>query len=151
MARILQINTAIYISIALGALLLVLFLRFGLSNHHSYIFADDTRIPVSVADTPVLREHGLSGTLSLAPHTGKLFIFTSADTYGFWMKDMEYPIDIVWIDKNWNVIDISSNVAPMSYPTIYKPAFPAMYVLEINANEATVDNLVVGTKLTFQQ
>ncbi len=149
MARILN---AIAITIAIGALFGVLFLRLKPEeNMAPYIIAGDRAIPVSIADTQALREKGLSGTESLAAGTGKLFVFDAPGVYSFWMKDMKYPIDIVWIDSSWRVVDITSAAAPESYPTLFSPHREIQYVLEINANEAAVDNLSVGAQLQLKK
>ncbi len=54
---------------------------------------------VAVADTLVKRDRGLSGREPLLVNQGMYFIFPVALSYGFWMKEMNFPIDIVWIYK----------------------------------------------------
>ena len=136
--------------IALGAFFGVLLLR-SRSSVEPRIVAGDVVIPVSIADTDSERAQGLSGTASLAPGTGKLFIFPQVGNYGFWMKDMRYPIDIVWIDSSWQVVSVDEQVSPESYPSVYYPPSAVQYVLEVNAGEATGDNLLTGAKLQFHQ
>jgi uncharacterized membrane protein (UPF0127 family) len=155
--RILQ-HTAIYkllgITIALGALFGVLFLRYRqptFLNQQSVITVGSKDIPITIADTASLREQGLSGTTSLARGTGKFFIFDKVDTYGFWMKDMQYPIDIVWIDANKEVVGVVEHALPESYPKIFYPTSPVQYVLEINAGESSLLGLIPGTKINFTQ
>ncbi len=115
------------------------------------IHVGDKIIPVTIADTQPLRSQGLSGTPSLKTGTGKLFIFPKTAIQGFWMKDMQYPIDIVWIDEAWKVIGITEHVDPASYPTIFYAPAPVPYVLEINAGEAAVDNFGVGVQLRLEK
>lgn len=147
-----RILNAIAITIAIGALFGVLFLRFKPEgNTAPYIIAGDTTIPVTIADTEQARTQGLSGTESLAVGTGKLFVFDAPGVYSFWMKDMKYAIDIVWIDSSWRVVDITAAAAPESYPALFSPSREIQYVLEINANEATVDNLSVGAQLQLKK
>ena len=147
-----RILNRIYIGIALGALFGVLLLR---SNDGRYpaarIITGSTSIPVTVADTPSLREKGLSNTLSLPPGTGKLFLFDIADTKGFWMKDMHYPIDIVWIDSNWKVVGVSEAVDPSSYPAVFYSPVPVQYVIEVNAHESAKDGLIVDAHLRLEK
>jgi hypothetical protein len=116
----------------------------------AYIVAGDIRIPVSVADTDEARQKGLSGTPSLKRGTGKLFIFDTPGIYPFWMKDMHYSLDIVWIDSQWKVVDVTVSATPESYPTTFVSSVPVQYVLEVNAYEATVDNFHIGAQLQFQ-
>ena len=93
-------------------------------------------VMVEIADEPDEREQGLSGRESLAEKHGMLFIFETSGYHGFWMKDMRFSIDIVWMDDNWRVVDIHRSIAPSTYPTIFKPKLPARYVLELNAGAA---------------
>lgn len=147
-----RIRIAIVLSIALGAAFWLLFLRSTDFVAPSYISTSDgTQIEVSVADTPSGRTKGLSGTQSLRVGTGKLFIFDTPDTYGFWMKDMQYPLDIVWIDSSWKVVDITRNVLPETYPTIFLPPAPVQYVLEVNAGDTVTKSLEIGSSVTFQR
>src|SRR5690242_15708811 len=57
------------------------------------------QIYVKKADTPAKQQQGLSGTASLPLDQGMLFIFPKDGTYAFWMKDMNYSLDIIWIDS----------------------------------------------------
>lgn len=106
-------------------------------------------IPVSIADTEQAREQGLSDTQSLPTGSGMLFIFDTPDTYGFWMKGMQYPLDIVWLDSNLTIVDIAHSVSPASYPKIFYPTHAAKYVLEVNAEFSTDRALEIGQKMTI--
>ena len=48
------------------------------------------------------------------------------------MKDMRFPIDIVWLDENKNIVGIERGVSPDSYPETYKPPIAVLYALETN-------------------
>lgn len=91
------------------------------------------RLDVSIADTQMLQAKGLSGRRSLKPNEGMLFIFPAPGFYGFWMKDMKIPIDIIWIDAERMVVDMWENATPDSYPKVYTPRIEAKYVLEVEA------------------
>ncbi len=106
-------------------------------------------VQVSVADTEREREQGLSGTKRLPEGVGKLFVFDTPALYGFWMKNMRYPIDIVWIDDAWQVAGITRDVAPETYPSVFYPPKPVVYVLELPSGSAFVDKLALGEKLTW--
>lgn len=92
-------------------------------------------IIIELADTPAERERGLSGKESLPEGHGLLFIFDKPDLYGFWMKEMNFPIDVVWLDESMVVVDIEKNVTPDSFPHIFYPPRPVKYVLETNVGE----------------
>lgn len=106
-------------------------------------------ITVDIINDPVLQEKGLGGRKFLSEDDGMLFVFDNPGIYGFWMKDMEFPIDIVWIGPDKIVISVSSNVATSTYPEIFLPSAPASYVLEINSGSAERHNISAGTKLEF--
>lgn len=102
---------------------------------------------VEVAATAEEQTLGLSHRSSLAKQRGMLFPFDVPSRPFFWMKDMKFPIDIVWI-RDDQIVDISSNLsvpsletAPDDLPT-YQPKTDAEYALELNAGEAA--NMKIG-------
>ena len=108
-------------------------------------------IAVTVADTSAKQERGLSGTAPLASLTGMWFAFDAPRPYGFWMKDMKYALDIVWISAEGKVIFIAPGLTPASYPTVVYPPSPALSVLEIGSGEAAREGIVIGTTLTLSR
>lgn len=106
---------------------------------------------VSIADSEEERSQGLSGVPRLPSQTGKLFIFENPGMYGFWMKDMNFTLDIVWIDESLTIVGIAHGATPESYPEVFFPPKAVTYVLEINSGEAVDNNLSVGTKLELLQ
>jgi len=127
----------IYLGIVVLIILLIIFYFFH-NTKSIYrtisIKAGEQIILVEVSDTSILRTRGLSGRKSLKEGRGMLFVFDKLAKYGFWMKDMNFPIDIVWIDGLKQVIGAESNISPESYPKIYLPKAPVLYVLELPAN-----------------
>jgi uncharacterized membrane protein (UPF0127 family) len=99
----------------------------------------DTTFTVYVADTEALRTKGLSGWKELLPHEAMVFVFEKEGSYPFWMKDMAFNIDIVWLDASFKPVHIEKNVSPASYPTAFSSEVPAKYVVEVPAG--TVDEL----------
>lgn len=103
-------------------------------------------IPVEIATTLEEQGRGLSGRASLPASNGLLFTFPRPDYYQFWMPDMNFPIDIIWINNN-AVVDITadaSNVFNPKKPIFYTPNFPAQYVLEVNSGFAKRNNINIG-------
>lgn len=146
--------------LAIGALLLVLFLFSGhkksIENTKAFSYDGSVTIgqvivPVSIADTDQSREQGLSGTTSLDSNAGKLFVFNSPSVYGFWMKDMNYPLDIIWIDKDFKIIAISKDLKPESYPEVFYPPSEVLYVLEVNGGFSTANNIAENQLVSFVQ
>ena len=108
-------------------------------------------IKIEIADTETERTQGLSDRTNLAPDTGLLFIFPTITTPNFWMKDMFFPIDIIWLDENWKIIGIEKNLTPETYPKLFFPPSPIKYVLEVNAGFSTKNNLKTGDQVKDQR
>jgi uncharacterized protein len=104
---------------------------------------------VGIARTDAEREQGLSGRKSLAANEGLLFIFDAPDYYGFWMKDMNFSIDVIWFDSSYRAVYIVPNMSPASYPQSYTPAAPAQYVLEVPAGSAAKFGIATGDVARF--
>jgi len=99
---------------------------------------------VSVVSTPETRARGLGGRTGLASDEGMLFAFDSDAKYMFWMKDMLFSIDILWLSDDGVVVDIRENVSPATYPKIFTPNVPARYVLELPAGFVKTYNVGLG-------
>lgn len=106
---------------------------------------------VDIANTPTLREQGLSGRKSLALDNGMFFIFDKSDKYGFWMNDMNFPIDIIWISSDMHIVHIEKSLATSTYPKIYYPETEAQFVLEISSGQSDVLKLKNGDEVNFMQ
>lgn len=117
----------------------------------SFVFIGGKKIRVDLANTPATRTQGLSGRKSLLENEGMLFVFENSGQYGFWMKDMNFPIDIIWVDENKNIVHIEKNLLPDTYPRIFTPQNPSRYVLEVQAGFSDTISLQVGDKIEFSQ
>ena len=106
-------------------------------------------IKAEIADTEASREQGLSGRASLPKDSGMLFVFPNAGVYGFWMKDMRFPLDMVWIGADLKVAGVAPGVTPESYPNIFYPPSNVLYVLELPAGSAADHRIATGTQLRF--
>lgn len=104
-------------------------------------------IAVEIADTPEEISLGLSGRESLMEGTGLLFMFEIPAKYGFWMKDMMFSIDIIWIDENWKIVDIHKNVKPETFPDKFSPKTPAQYVLEVPSGTTEQNRIDIGQEV----
>lgn len=109
----------------------------------------DVSLTVEVADTELARERGLSGRAALKEGTGLLFVFEKDGTWGIWMKDMNFPIDIVWIDASGTVVSVEAEVSPDTYPKAFYPSAPARYVLEVSAGYAAKAGIAEGVKIVL--
>lgn len=102
-----------------------------------------------IADTESTRAQGLSGVSNMSDDAGMLFVFETTGTHGFWMKDMKFPLDLIWIDDALKIVGISEHILPETYPQIFSSNAPIRYVLEINAGIASENGLRVGDLITF--
>jgi uncharacterized membrane protein (UPF0127 family) len=118
--------------------------------------AGNATVVADVSDTDILREQGLSGRTSLPDGTGMWFIFDADGNYGFWMKDMQFSIDMVWVNSSYTVVTVAPNVSPDTYfkenpPEVFYPTAPARYVLELPAGFAAAHGIADGTQIVVQQ
>lgn len=111
-----------------------------------WLAVGDSIFTVSIANTPERRERGLSGTDSI-PFGGMLFVFPSETVPQFWMKDMRYSLDLVWINDNGRVQSVSRSISPQTYPQTFSPDAPVRSVLELPADGALKLGITSGTMI----
>lgn len=111
----------------------------------NFVVINDQKIYVEMADTPAKRVQGLSNRKSLPQNHGMLFVFDDYNITNFWMKDMHFPIDIIWI-KDDLIIGIQKNI-PLQPLKYYTPSKPINYVLEVNAGYADRHNIKIGDRI----
>ena len=105
---------------------------------------------VKIADDNLTRGKGLSGQINLPDDHGMLFIFDNPAIQTFWMKDMLFPIDIVWISDTCLVAGITPDIPiPLESTAInelprYQSGSPVKYVLEIAQGQAKVWDIKIG-------
>jgi uncharacterized membrane protein (UPF0127 family) len=108
---------------------------------------------VEIAQTAVERQTGLMFRESLCNDCGMLFMFEQPGAYSFWMKNTLIPLDIIWIDKNKEVLYIKENAQPCKVEnceSFTTDNDEASYVLEINAGAAEKHNISIGDKVKFE-
>ncbi len=118
----------------------VIFYQFSKSTKpKSQITIAKQAFSLEVATTSAEQQKGLSGREKLPQDQGILFIFAKADHYPFWMKEMKFPIDIIFI-KNNKIVSITHNAQPIkkddNNPPIYQSEEPFTHALEINGGLA---------------
>ena len=117
---------------------------------YSKLIIHDLEIPVEVADTAETRRMGLSYRESLDKDSGMLFDMKKRAESSFWMKDMNFALDIVWIDGE-KIVNISKNLPPEgNQPDMhYSSEFPIDYVLEVNDGFCEKNNINIGDNIIF--
>lgn len=117
-------------------------------EHKDEIKINDQIIIAEVVKDPLDKEKGLSGRDEIGVNEGMLFLYDAPGLYGFWMKGMRFPIDIVWIRSN-TVVGFVENVdpqigAPDSALRTHYPPENVDRVLELRAGRAKMLRLNVG-------
>ncbi len=106
-------------------------------------------IEVQLADSVDLHALGLSGRDGLSKKSGLLFVFNQDAYYPFWMKDMSFAIDMIWINADKKIVHIEHVVQPDTYPQTFASPEPARYVLEVASGIAKEFKLEKGDGLNF--
>ncbi len=103
---------------------------------------------MEIVDTDVSRARGLMFRKELAENSGMLFVYPGDGIYSFWMKNTLIPLDMVWLDKDLQVVHIKSFVPPCKdykCPS-YNPGVEARYVLEVNAGFTSFHQIEINGK-----
>jgi hypothetical protein len=151
-------NKKYFIMIFLMVFIALAFLRYepalvAVTNNHADVKGlriNGQTINVEIADTLEKQEKGLSGRQSLGENQGMLFVFQTSGYYSFWMKDMNFGLDFVWISGN-EIVEIIRNVKPEDFqpPNYLGSKNKIDKVLEINAGVADKLGIKEGDKIEF--
>ncbi len=139
----------IIIILIFTSLLLVRLYFESVDNREIEIRIGGEIVTSKIADTPEKRTNGLSNTKSLDQDSGLLFVFENEGIQGFWMKDMNYPIDIIWIGRDKRISGIERNISPDTYPEVFTSPQPIKYVLEVNAGFSDKFDISLGERVDF--
>ncbi len=122
------------------------------SGDIQYVKISGQKIKVELANSPQSQEKGLSGKEKLKDNEGMLFVFDYPEKYSFWMKDMKFDLDIIWIGEDMKVVYIKRNAPADDIFDTYTPddnSQDAKYVLEVLSGFSDRHNLEVGDKVDF--
>lgn len=139
--------------------ILILTLAFALVSRvaSAYLFPQTATLHLGkgkfttrIADTEAKRIKGLSGTSQLQPNEAMVLVFETNGRWSIWMKDMNYSLDIVWLDESKRVVDYVMNVPPSSYPNkVFSPKKEARYVVELPSGTISAKSIEVGGHAVF--
>jgi hypothetical protein len=115
------------------------------------VTVNGVHLVADVASTGEQRSKGLAVKDTLAENESMLFYFPKANEYSFWMKDMKFPIDIIWLDTNRTVFHIEHSLEPCGPDECpqYRPIGKAQYVLETVAGFSQKYNVTENTVVEF--
>ena len=77
----------------------------------------------------------------------KLFVFGAAGSHSIWMKDMNYAIDIMWVDEAGTIVHIEEGIAPETFPESFGSPTPAWYVIEAAAGFVAANQIMRGDQV----
>lgn len=113
-------------------------------------------ISVEIADNIVTKTIGLMGRKTLENNWGMLFVFKKEHKPLFWMFKTVIPLDILWINRKYEIVDITKETIPWKNKSVlktlfnfYKPKTPIKYALEVNAKYTEKNNIKIGDKVIF--
>lgn len=106
-------------------------------------------LKTEIADTPFKRQQGLMNRETLADNTGMLFIFKEEGRYSFWMKNMRFALDIIWINEQKKIVELSENIPPCwaADCPIFQPQEKIKYTLEVTSGFIDKNKIKVGDYL----
>jgi len=116
------------------------------------VFPSGAEFSLEIAATAQQRQMGYMYRENVPAEEGMLFLFDEDDRHGFWMKNCLVSLDLIWLDAQFRVVEIHSDVPPCvegeGCPS-NQPMRPARYVLEVAAGRAAAEMLRVGDQLVI--
>ncbi len=133
-------------------LVLALCAASGGSVQAASVCAKKVCVDVDVMRTYEEMKRGLQGRDGLADHQGMLFVFDRESICRFWMKDMKFSIDIIWLNSKRSIVTIAAAVPACTADPceVYSPDKEARYVLEVPSGFTSKYHLKVGDVLKFK-
>lgn len=130
----------------------LLFLGVGCTtqNQPIVVLPNGTVVGVEIVDDDPGRIRGLSGRTGLPSGRGMLFLHEESDVQSYWMKDMMFYIDIIWINGD-EVVGFVEDAGPEEPPlTIYSSSVPVDKVLEVSSGFVAQNDLKIGDILDIE-
>ena len=112
-----------------------------------FLTINGNQLELEVMRTREEQIRGLSGRESLNENAGMLFVYEEPVVPSFWMKEMNFSIDIIWIGSDKKIVDITENLVPETYPNTFRPKMPIQYVLEVNAGWVQEHIVSIGNEV----
>ncbi len=116
---------------------------------------DDTVLEVQVADTEPRRIRGLMFQDQLPYDQGMIFVFNEPGIYSLWMLNMQFSLDMIWLDENGNIVHLEENIPPCKSATEIMacqsiiPNGNALYILEVTSGFVKEFNITKESKLNI--
>jgi hypothetical protein len=107
-------------------------------------------LDIEIADDDYQTETGLMYRKSMETSQGMLFIFKEEKERAFYMKNTDFPLDIIFINKKKKVVNIHKNAKPRDMTSLPSEG-PSTYVLEVNAGLSDLWNLESGDTVEWSK
>lgn len=129
--------------------------RVSTTNPRNYLDSeiitfDDNNFTSYIAQTNQQRSLGLSVFDFLADDEAMIFTSDQDDLQSFWMKDMKFPIDILWLNSQKQIVYIAKNADPADYPETYTSDVPAQYVIELKNGSIEKYVIQIGDMFSWE-
>jgi len=114
-------------------------------------FENGKSVSVEIASSDEKKAAGLMYREKLEENSGMLFVFGYENNYSFWMKNMNFAIDMVWVDSSFRIVDITHTAQPCREEKcgMYSPNRRAKYVIEVNSGFAEANGVETGQRVYF--
>ncbi|MBP9820545.1 DUF192 domain-containing protein [Candidatus Saccharibacteria bacterium] len=119
------------------------------NNNIAKVQIGDVNYSLELVSTDATRQQGLSEKPNLEPNTGMLFDFKQNGYWQIWMKDMNFAIDILWLNNQKQVVGVKQDALPQNYPESYGAEQQSQYVVELPAGSVNERNIKIGDTLTW--
>lgn len=121
------------------------------SSHLPWVEINGRKIYVELSTDNATHSKGLSFRDELPEDRGMLFIFSHDRKQRFWMRNTFIPLDIIYLDSNYRVVNMALDVEPCAKDPCkkYPSNVPVRYVLEVNAGVGTSLGLKLGDRVNF--
>lgn len=114
-------------------------------------FENGKSVGVEIASSEEDKSVGLMYRERLEENTGMLFVFGYEEKYAFWMKNMNFALDMIWVDSSFRIVDITRNAEPCREERCgtYSPSGRAKYVIEVNSGFSESNGIKIGQRVYF--
>jgi hypothetical protein len=139
-----------YISTIIILILIASILSITFYNQPKACFKQSC-INLELTKTQEKRTQGLMYKTELKNNLGILFIYEEEGLYNIWMKNTLIPLDIIWIDQNFQIKQIEkANLCEIEECKTYNALYPTKYIIEVNQGFTIENNIKVGDIITLR-
>lgn len=106
------------------------------------------KVDIEIANSDYEIQTGLMYRSSMKKNQGMLFVFSDETPRSFYMKNTQFPLDIIFINSNHKIVSFQENAKPFNEASL-PSRYPAKYVLELNAGMVNEWAIKVGDSISY--